>query len=509
MESSEVERELGELETRIERLRALYEQYFMGIERLEPLIPRKDVERRIWVMRREQIRNTGLRFKFQMLIQRYNTFQQYWGRISREIENGTYRRDVIRAAKRVGTKEALTIVGRKRAERYAELAEQQGAAHETVRRDVGDDHEEIDVDDEAVTLAPPPLPAAPAARKQPLATRAAEEVLPREAVAPSTVPEASSAAPAVPQVRPALVPPATPQAAAAVKPAPLGGLPRGLGLTRPQQKPPEVKPAEAKSTEASGAGTRTAARSTADRNQPAAAGASRQRLAELAAEMRAQRSQSAKNGDAAAVAAGPPGASTDIASEPPSPPPKRPPPPLPIKPPRSPAAAPAAAAPAAAAPAAAALATTAAVVAEARGAGARRQERAHSERPPPSRRRRSTAPPAADTGTAGGTRHASSRPPDAARAGLDVAKRPRPGPPPQRPAARDDELPEQRLRQIYAKYVETKRAARESTAGVTYERLAESLRAQAAKLRATNPAKSVDYDVVVKDGKTLLKPILK
>ncbi len=338
MESSEVERELGELETRIERLRALYEQYFMGIERLEPLIPRKDVERRIWVMRREQIRNTGLRFKFQMLIQRYNTFQQYWGRISREIENGTYRRDVIRAAKRVGTKEALTIVGRKRAERYAELAEQQTAAHEAARRDDGD--EEIDVDDEAVTLAPPPLPAAPAARKQPLAALAAlaaEEALPREAVVTSTVPEASSAAPAGPQVRPALVPPATPQAAAAVKPAPLGGLPRGLGLTRPQQKPPEVKPAEAKSTEASGAGNRTAARPTADRNQPAAAGASRQRLVELAAEMRAQRSQSAKSGDAAAVAGGPPGALTDVASEPPSPLPRRPPPPLPITPPRSPA----------------------------------------------------------------------------------------------------------------------------------------------------------------------------
>ncbi|WP_437814377.1 MXAN_5187 C-terminal domain-containing protein [Sorangium sp. So ce1078] len=522
MESSEVERELEELETRIERLRALYEQYFMGIERLEPLIPRKDVERRIWVMRREQIRNTGLRFKFQMLIQRYNTFQQYWGRVSREIENGTYRRDVIRAAKRVGTKEALTIVGRKRAERYAELAEQQAAGREAARRDDGDDHEEIDVDDEAVTLAPPPLPAASATRKQPLAAPAVEDALPREAAAP-VVPEASSAAPAGPQLRPALVPPATPQAAAAVKPAPLGGLPRGLGLTRPQQKPPEIKAAEAKPTEASPAGAKTSARPAADRAAPAAAGASRQRLAELAAEMRAQRAQGAKTGDAATAAAGPPAALTDAAPEPPPPPPKRPPPPLPVKPSRNPAAAPAAAAPAAAAPAAAAPAAaapaaaapavTAAVTAEARGAGARRQERVHSERPPASRRRRSTAPPAADTGTASGARHAtpraSSRPPDAARAGLDPAMRPRPAAPPQRPAARDDELPEQRLRQIYAKYVETKRAARESTAGVTYERLAESLRAQAAKLRATNPAKSVDYDVVVKDGKTLLKPILK
>ncbi|AUX28590.1 MULTISPECIES: MXAN_5187 C-terminal domain-containing protein [Sorangium] len=542
MESSEVERELEELETRIERLRALYEQYFMGIERIEPLIPRKDVERRIWVMRREQIRNTGLRFKFQMLFQRYNTFQQYWGRIAREIENGTYRRDVIRAAKRVGTKEALTIVGRKRAERYAELAEQQ-AAREAARRDDTDDHEEIDVDDEAVTLAPPPLPAASPSRKQPPVELAAEEASPYEAVAPP-IASPPAPAPAGPQVRPALVPPATPQAAAAVKPAPLGGLPRGLGLTRPQQKPPEIKPAEAKPaeakpTEAAPAGVRTPARPAADRAPPAAGAANRQRLAELAAEMRAQRAQSAKTGDAAAVAAGSPGALTDVASEPPAAPPKRPPPPLPIRAAPSAAAAPAAAsapgaakapaaaaaapptasapgaakAPAAAAPAAAAPPATAAA-GEARGAGAKRQDRVHSERPPPSRRRRSTAPPAADTGTAsGGARHAapraSSRPPEAARAGLDPAARPRPGPPPQRSAARDDELPEQRLRQIYAKYVETKRAARESTAGVTYERLAESLRAQAAKLRATNPAKSVDYDVVVKDGKTLLKPILK
>ncbi|WP_437297486.1 MXAN_5187 C-terminal domain-containing protein [Sorangium sp. So ce426] len=496
MESGEVERELEELETRIERLRALYEQYFMGIERLEPLIPRKDVERRIWVMRREQIRNTGLRFKFQMLIQRYNTFQQYWGRISREIENGTYRRDVIRAAKRVGAKEALTVVGRKRAERYAELAEQQETAREPVHRaDEGGDLEAIDVDDEAVTLAPPPLPAASLLGKRSLAALAVEEVAPRAAVAPPTAPEASSAAPASAPVRPALAPPAMPQAAAAVKPAPLGGLPRGLGLTRPQQKPAESKAAEAKPAEASPAGAKSPARPAADKAQPAAGASSRQRLAELAAEMRAQRT---KTGDAAKAAAGLPDALTDVASEPP-PAPKRPPPPSPVKPsPGAPAEAPAVAA--------------AATAGEAKGAGAKRQERVHSERPPSARRRRSTAPPAAETGAAGGARQTAprtpSRPPEAARAGLDAAVRARPAPP-QRSAARDDELPEQRLRQIYAKYVETKRAARESTAGVTYERLAESLRAQAAKLRATNPAKSVDYDVVVKDGKTLLKPILK
>ena len=54
------------------------------------------------VLRKEQIRNTGLRFKFQTLIQRFNTYQTYWMRISRQIEQGTYRRDVMRATARFG-----------------------------------------------------------------------------------------------------------------------------------------------------------------------------------------------------------------------------------------------------------------------------------------------------------------------------------------------------------------------------------------------------------------------
>ena len=44
MDTSEVERELEELVSRIERLRALYEQYFLDIEKLEPQIQRKDVD---------------------------------------------------------------------------------------------------------------------------------------------------------------------------------------------------------------------------------------------------------------------------------------------------------------------------------------------------------------------------------------------------------------------------------------------------------------------------------
>ncbi|MBI2395904.1 MAG: hypothetical protein HYV09_40445, partial [Deltaproteobacteria bacterium] len=102
MNAEELTEAVEELDSRLERLRVLYEQYFQGIEKIPPSIPQKDVDRRIWVLRREKIRNTGTRFKFQQIIQRYNTFSSYWMRILREIENGTYKRDVLRAKKRFG-----------------------------------------------------------------------------------------------------------------------------------------------------------------------------------------------------------------------------------------------------------------------------------------------------------------------------------------------------------------------------------------------------------------------
>jgi hypothetical protein len=102
VEQTEVERLIGELEIAVDRLRSLYEQYFMGIEKIEPMVARKDVDRRIYVLRKEQIRNTALRFRFQMLLQRYNTYQTHWQRICRDIENGTYKRHILRAQRRFG-----------------------------------------------------------------------------------------------------------------------------------------------------------------------------------------------------------------------------------------------------------------------------------------------------------------------------------------------------------------------------------------------------------------------
>ncbi|HEX2732565.1 MAG TPA: MXAN_5187 C-terminal domain-containing protein [Polyangiaceae bacterium] len=106
MTPEEFDHELDELEIRVERLRALYEQYFLGIEKIEPGVARKDVDRRFWAMKKIKVRNTAKRFKLQVLTQRYNTLQQYWTKVCRQIENGTYVRHLVRARRRAEAKAA-------------------------------------------------------------------------------------------------------------------------------------------------------------------------------------------------------------------------------------------------------------------------------------------------------------------------------------------------------------------------------------------------------------------
>lgn len=129
MTPDQIDNDLDEISTRLERVRALYEQYFMGIERLEPTIPRKDLERRIQVLRKTRFQNTAKRFKFQTLVQRYNSLQQYWNRTCRDIENGTYKKHLQRAERRFGLPTSAATPdspdeSREKAEKAAEAKEQ-------------------------------------------------------------------------------------------------------------------------------------------------------------------------------------------------------------------------------------------------------------------------------------------------------------------------------------------------------------------------------------------------
>ena len=77
-----------------------------------------------------------------------------------------------------------------------------------------------------------------------------------------------------------------------------------------------------------------------------------------------------------------------------------------------------------------------------------------------------------------------------------------------RPSPVEDGLSDERVRQLYAQYLEAKRRRKESTAAITYEALARRLRESGAKLMQKH-GRAVDFEVNEKDGKTILKPILK
>ncbi len=350
-------------------------------------------------------------------MQRFNTMRTYWSRVVREIENGTYRRDVIRAAARFGDG-ALAALGQKKTKGLAAAVAkaQQGPQKRPVDDAFeieDDDLIEDDADDELDAPTPPRLGALPA-------PAAPAPVVPL---------------PAVPVPAPP-VPAPPPQAALPPK--------RPAGLRLGGSAPPAIDVTK--------------------------------RVADLAAQLAPPRSEQTR--PAAAASFGDLDLDFD---EPPAPPP-RPSPPLakpatasasPLKP------APVAAPPRAAVPAISAFGVL---------------DIPFDPAPPPA----PLAPPGA----------APKVPAPIARA-IPAARPAAPVVPPPPPAPPSAELPDQRIRQIYAKYVETKRSTQESTAGVTFEKLAASLRAQADKLKSAHPNRSIDYEVVIKDGKTHLKPVLR
>jgi hypothetical protein len=92
MEQKKYEAELKDLELKLDRLRSLYEQYFRGIEKMPPNILKKDVEGKIRKLQKIRMKNTALRFRLQVQVQKYTTFLAYWQRMLRELESGGPRR---------------------------------------------------------------------------------------------------------------------------------------------------------------------------------------------------------------------------------------------------------------------------------------------------------------------------------------------------------------------------------------------------------------------------------
>ena len=88
-----VAEDLDRFEQLLGELVIKYEQYFLGIEKREPLRIFGQVERISQRFNSSGITNSMQRFKFNCLMARFTTYRQYWNRINRLIEEGKYSRD--------------------------------------------------------------------------------------------------------------------------------------------------------------------------------------------------------------------------------------------------------------------------------------------------------------------------------------------------------------------------------------------------------------------------------
>ena len=87
---------IDDLQKRIDRCKVLFEQYFLGIQRTAPNQLHVELERKVRQLTQVHIRNTGQRYRFTTLSQKFASYNTYWKRTMRQIEAGTYIRDMAR-----------------------------------------------------------------------------------------------------------------------------------------------------------------------------------------------------------------------------------------------------------------------------------------------------------------------------------------------------------------------------------------------------------------------------
>ncbi|WP_298037372.1 MXAN_5187 C-terminal domain-containing protein [uncultured Desulfuromonas sp.] len=68
----------------------LYDQYFNGVEKREPMKDRETLAKRLRRFANRRIMQTDLRFKYQNLATRYHSYAGYWDRILRQMDEGRF-----------------------------------------------------------------------------------------------------------------------------------------------------------------------------------------------------------------------------------------------------------------------------------------------------------------------------------------------------------------------------------------------------------------------------------
>lgn len=111
----EIEAEIDQIEKDLNELRSAYELYFMGVEKLEPAAQRDVLKATLRRWQELKPRNTALKFRIQQMKARLVSLENYWQRITRQREEGTYNRDLAKVKRRDAERALKELAAQKKA----------------------------------------------------------------------------------------------------------------------------------------------------------------------------------------------------------------------------------------------------------------------------------------------------------------------------------------------------------------------------------------------------------
>ncbi|PKN47418.1 MAG: hypothetical protein CVU59_02965 [Deltaproteobacteria bacterium HGW-Deltaproteobacteria-17] len=100
-ENRALQTRLSLLDQSIDKLRVVFEQFFLGLERFEPVQLRKSVQMELRALKENPPKNTAMKFLLSRMETKFRTYEQYWNRVLREIEDGVYERQLQRMRRKL------------------------------------------------------------------------------------------------------------------------------------------------------------------------------------------------------------------------------------------------------------------------------------------------------------------------------------------------------------------------------------------------------------------------
>ena len=100
----ELDLKLDLLEAKLADLKIAYEQFFLDILPHPPNELEREVHRLVRECRNAPFKKATSTFRLGQIVQRLQTYNNYWERVKRDREAGTYSRDVFKASLRADSR---------------------------------------------------------------------------------------------------------------------------------------------------------------------------------------------------------------------------------------------------------------------------------------------------------------------------------------------------------------------------------------------------------------------